>query len=357
MLLTKSLLPLLFYIGIVLSSEVFRSRFEPESDNTPANCDGQNGAPRITPCNSSIILEIKTNFTLECESDEPVIWWTEYDLGQLTTSNTYNKTQDRNTIYGNSLQLIDISTDHVAAYYCIKDSKLRNLTEESKDSEQSMVELVDQAQTSSIYVYVNDPDSKVVGSDTILIAKPYTDLVIPCKPSTPDTELVLKSLDSTWNISSKGQIEGNPKFFENMRYHPRRGFTFRVIKFVSGGIACNDHIFDISYKKDKKSYLNVSVPTNTYFVRESVNGTIKILVNFVGYPVPEFKWFAPSGKIKQKTNKFEVLVTESSITLKVFNAQPEDSGHYILEGNNFFNTVIRVFIVNVTKDLCKNYYQ
>ncbi|KAI8043639.1 hypothetical protein M5D96_004972 [Drosophila gunungcola] len=179
MLLTKSLIPILFYIGIVLSNE----------------------APRIKPCNSFIILELKTNFTLECESDEPVIWWTEHDLGQLTATNTYNKTQDRNTIYVNSLQLSDISTDLVAAYYCIKDSKLRNLNQESKDSEKSMVELVDQAQSSSIYVYVNDPDNKVVGSDINLIAKPYTDLVIPCKPSTPDTELVLKSLDSVSNCN------------------------------------------------------------------------------------------------------------------------------------------------------------
>lgn len=56
---------------------------------------------------------------------------------------------------------------------------------------------------------------------------------------------------STWKISSKGQIQGNPKFFDSVRYHPRWGFTFRVIDCVSGYLYCKtldyELIIDVTY--------------------------------------------------------------------------------------------------------------
>lgn len=57
--------------------------------------------------------------------------------------------------------------------------------------------------------------------------------------------------------------------------------------------------------------------------------------NFEGFPQPTFKWYKPNGiEVWDTEPNFKILATESSTTLKILNAQLEDSGTYTLKGTN-----------------------
>ncbi|XP_017132449.1 vascular endothelial growth factor receptor 1 isoform X13 [Drosophila elegans] len=457
--LRRTLRPLLLITLISCSNSFPRPQDDLDFDELTANCGGENGAPLMTPCKSSIILEYMTGTTLKCEADEPMIWWINYKKYNGTT---FNNTEDPDRPYGTSWQLVNVSADHVRAYYCVKDSASSILTEQS--AEETMIELVNQGQASSIYVYVNDPIYKLVPSDTIVTAVQYSEVVIPCKPTMPETEVLLETngYEPKWIISSKGQIKGNPNFFDSVNYQPWRGFTFRVINTFSGYLDCkgmNDsNLFDVNYKSGKplpkpviksssdhhvitgtnftldceqsayfdatytmnwetpdndknrisystatidlkaknsthqlgrstltvlntqlsdsgvykckvtenekssiqfisykirvlgqnESYLNVYEPSGHYDVREFANRTIQMTANFEGYPVPAFSWFKPDGtEVRQSENNFQIVSTELSTTLKVLNAQLQDSGTYILRGTNSFGTKQREYNVSV----------
>lgn len=69
---------------------------------------------------------------------------------------------------------------------------------------------------------------------------------------------------------------------------------------------------------------------------------------FEGYPIPTFYWQKPDGsEIHQTEPKFRILSTESSTTLQILNAQLEDSGTYVLRGENIYNSVSRQYNVSV----------
>lgn len=70
--------------------------------------------------------------------------------------------------------------------------------------------------------------------------------------------------------------------------------------------------------------------------------------NFKGYPQPSFKWYKPNGiAVGETEQNLNIISTESSITLRMVNAQLKDSGTYILEGTNVYDTKKLVFNVNV----------
>ncbi|XP_017132439.1 vascular endothelial growth factor receptor 1 isoform X4 [Drosophila elegans] len=216
--LRRTLRPLLLITLISCSNSFPRPQDDLDFDELTANCGGENGAPLMTPCKSSIILEYMTGTTLKCEADEPMIWWINYKKYNGTT---FNNTEDPDRPYGTSWQLVNVSADHVRAYYCVKDSASSILTEQS--AEETMIELVNQGQASSIYVYVNDPIYKLVPSDTIVTAVQYSEVVIPCKPTMPETEVLLETNGYEYSSKSTG------------RYDPQRGFTIEIRSITDGG--------------------------------------------------------------------------------------------------------------------------
>lgn len=81
---------------------------------------------------------------------------------------------------------------------------------------------------------------------------------------------------------------------------------------------------------------------------EHANRTIQMTANFEGFPPPTFKWFNPNGnEIWETKQNLKIISTESSTTLKLLNAQLEDSGTYILKGTNGFNHSELEFNVSV----------
>lgn len=164
--------------------------YEPSVD-----CGGTNGAPLITPCLESVQLDYKTSYTLRCEAEEPVTWWYAHD--SVLTEEFDNSETDPQRPYGAGLELVDVTAEKVGAYYCIKKSQLESSLDIDEDK---MVEYTNNYEAVSIYVYVNDPNHLLVPYSPLVMARQYTSVVIPCKPTMPDTEVILQFNSEVSNL-------------------------------------------------------------------------------------------------------------------------------------------------------------
>lgn len=158
-----------------------------DDDNEAANCGGENGVPLITPCKNSLKLQVHEPYTLQCEANEPVEWWHGHD--GFKGSEDFDNINDHKRPFGIKLHLEDVSVDNVGAYYCIKSSKVSNQGQDW--SEEQLVELVNNDEASTIYIYVNDPSNLLAPVEAIVNALQYSEVVIPCKPAMPETEVLL----------------------------------------------------------------------------------------------------------------------------------------------------------------------
>lgn len=144
------------------------------------------GVPLITPCKDSLKLDAGTSYTLQCEASEPIDWWHGHYGHKL--SETFDNLGDPQRPYGIRLTLDEVSVENVGAYYCIKSSlglDPNNWTEET------LIELVNNNEASTIYVFVNDKSNLLAPLEPIIQARQYSEVIIPCKPAMPETEVLL----------------------------------------------------------------------------------------------------------------------------------------------------------------------
>ncbi|XP_020798924.1 vascular endothelial growth factor receptor 1 isoform X4 [Drosophila serrata] len=345
----RNLWPILLLLGISWIEALPRPQYDPE-DDPPISCGGENGAPLITPCKDNIKLEYRTNYTLLCEAGEPVIWWINSEVHPSLT--TFTNDLDPTRPYGVRLDLLEVTADQVGAYFCIKESSLDQINL-SQESDEEVREMVNQDQASSIYVYVNDPFNKLVPTEVIVIAHQYSDVVIPCKPAMPETEVLLHFNGDRYSSREVG------------RYDPKRGFTIEIRSITDGGeYSC--------------------LPKTPYPEHDDENWTV--VVSFIGngyidkadkpLPKPEIKsrarnhvflhgnftlvceqsstiellsysmeWITPprdKSRVTITTAQFDDKFKNSThhlgrSTLTVTNAQPTDTGLYkcvVTEANN-----------------------
>ncbi|XP_043641511.1 vascular endothelial growth factor receptor 1 isoform X12 [Drosophila teissieri] len=334
------LLPILW---IMWSDALPLQQFTPDPDDSTENCGGENGAPLMTPCKSAIILDAATSTTLKCEDNEPMTWWTSSSQAPLILPDSFSNTEDPARPYGTSLQLNEVTAEYVAAYYCVKDSKFNEIPHEEQ-SDEAMIELVNQGYASSIYVYVNDPDNKLVDSHNVVTARQYSDVVIPCKPSMPDTEVVLET--------SNGDMHSSKSVG---RYDPQRGFTIEIRSIVDGGdYYCRPNP-PFPHNEEEMTSIEVRFIGNGHIdkdgkplpkpvIRSSVEHHVFTDTNFTldceqsAYvqSVYGMEWFTPtrdenrifaSQSITDPKTRNSTHQTGRS-TLTVLNAQPTDTGLY-----------------------------
>nr|NP_001162909.1 PDGF- and VEGF-receptor related, isoform H [Drosophila melanogaster]ACZ94200.1 PDGF- and VEGF-receptor related, isoform H [Drosophila melanogaster] len=335
------LLPLLLILRISWSDAVPLQQFSPDPDDSIENCGGENGAPLMTPCKSAIILDAQTSTTLKCEDDEPMSWWT--SQSQYVHVKSFDNTEDPARPFGTSLHLIEVTADYVAAYYCVKTSKFSQIAKEEQ-SDEAMIELVNQGYASSIYVYVNDPDTKLVDSHNVVTARQYTDVVIPCKPAMPDTEVLLET--------SNGEMHSSKSVG---RYDPQRGFTIEIRSIVDGGdYYCRPNP-PFPHNEEEMTSIEVRFIGNGHIdkdgkplpkpvIRSSVEHHVFTDTNFTldceqsAYveSVYGMEWFTPSrdeNRIFASQSRTDPKTRNSThqtgrSTLTVLNAQPSDTGLY-----------------------------
>ncbi|XP_033173386.1 vascular endothelial growth factor receptor 1 isoform X9 [Drosophila mauritiana] len=335
------LLPLLLILRISWSDAVPLQQFSPDPDDSIENCGGENGAPLMTPCKSAIILDAQTSTTLKCEGDEPMSWWT--SQSQYVHVKSFSNTEDPARPFGTSVDLIEVTADYVAAYYCVKNSKFSQIAKEEQ-SDEVMIELVNQGYASSIYVYVNDPDTKLVDSHNVVTARQYTDVVIPCKPAMPDTEVLLET--------SNGEMHSSKSVG---RYDPQRGFTIEIRSIVDGGdYYCRPNP-PFPHNEEEMTSIEVRFIGNGHIdkdgkplpkpvIRSSVEHHVFTDTNFTldceqsAYveSVYGMEWFTPSrdeNRIFASQSRTDPKTRNSThqtgrSTLTVLNAQPSDTGLY-----------------------------
>ncbi|XP_033173389.1 vascular endothelial growth factor receptor 1 isoform X10 [Drosophila mauritiana] len=329
------LLPLLLILRISWSDAVPLQQFSPDPDDSIENCGGENGAPLMTPCKSAIILDAQTSTTLKCEGDEPMSWWT--SQSQYVHVKSFSNTEDPARPFGTSVDLIEVTADYVAAYYCVKNSKFSQIAKEEQ-SDEVMIELVNQGYASSIYVYVNDPDTKLVDSHNVVTARQYTDVVIPCKPAMPDTEVLLET--------SNGEMHSSKSVG---RYDPQRGFTIEIRSIVDGGdYYCRPNP-PFPHNEEEMTSIEVRFiedgkPLPKPVIRSSVEHHVFTDTNFTldceqsAYveSVYGMEWFTPSrdeNRIFASQSRTDPKTRNSThqtgrSTLTVLNAQPSDTGLY-----------------------------
>ncbi|KAH8263498.1 hypothetical protein KR044_009761, partial [Drosophila immigrans] len=192
-----------------------RPQQELENNDILVNCGGELGVPLITPCKDSLKLVAGSDYTLRCEASEPIIWW-HGDEG-LLESESFDNVEDPERPYGIKFHISSAKVENVGAHYCIPQQ-----LEPTDDNwtEIDMIELVNNEKASTIYVFVDDKSNLLVPLDPIIKARQYTDLVIPCKPAMPETEVLLTFNGATFSSETTG------------RYDPKRGF-FIVIRSVT----------------------------------------------------------------------------------------------------------------------------
>ncbi|BFF95548.1 vascular endothelial growth factor receptor 1 [Drosophila madeirensis] len=219
-LVASSWLPLLFWIS--WSDALPRPQFEQEDNEVATSCGGDNGAPLITPCKESIRLEYRTDYTLRCEGSEPIIWWASHEKPLVSSFD--NAAEDPQRPYGLQLHLMEVTADNVGAYYCIKESEAARVNSSTDEKLSEMLgEMLNNDLASTIYVFVNDPINLLVPTGPIVHARQYTDVVIPCKPSMPETEVLLTFNGDVYSSTTSG------------RYDPKRGFTIEIRSITDGG--------------------------------------------------------------------------------------------------------------------------
>ncbi|XP_030080357.1 vascular endothelial growth factor receptor 1 isoform X4 [Drosophila hydei] len=189
-----------------------------EGNDIPYNCGGEFGVPLITPCKDSLKLDVGTTYTLQCEASEPIEWWNTHD--GFKQSETFNNVEDPLRPFGIKLILDDVTVDNVSAYYCIKSSAA---PDKANWSEEALVRLVNEDEASTIYVFVNDKSNLLVPMEPIIHARQYSEVIIPCKPTMPETEVLLTFNGETFSSEHTG------------RYDPKRGFVIEIRSVTDGG--------------------------------------------------------------------------------------------------------------------------
>ncbi|XP_034472515.1 vascular endothelial growth factor receptor 1-like [Drosophila innubila] len=329
---------LLFLISIsyldVISSLSGHERHVKDNDLL-VNCGKDLGLPKITPCMDSLKLESRTNYTLLCEARERIEWYFLYkNIGILEV---IDHIEDPERPFGIKIHLMSVNVFNVGAYYCIK-SSMRPTAETW--SEETLTELVNNNDASTIYVYVNDTQNLLVPLETSLLdARQFTNVTVPCKPAMPETEVILKSY-------GRHKKEISSKFFGG--YDPKRGFIMEI------GSATDDDEFYCKHNTlsrhstigisifirfidqiPKSSYLEVWQPFNQYTFHEVANTTIRMTVSYKGFPQPTFRWYKPNDiEVRESEQNFTIITTVSNTTLQLLSAQIEHSGTYSLKVTN-----------------------
>ncbi|XP_055921707.1 vascular endothelial growth factor receptor 1-like isoform X2 [Eupeodes corollae] len=187
-----------------------------EDDNEFAYFAAKRGAPLITPTLADVVLDFRSNYTLRCESKEPITWRPFPSSSLELNSSPYN-TLDNDKPYGSMLYLTDVTAEYVGYFYCIKE---RELNEEA-----DFDMMVEDYKAAKIYIFVNDENTLLVPmSVPIINANQYEDIVIPCKPTMPDTVVEL--------ITSDQQVYSSET---SGRYDPKRGFVVQIQKLSEAG--------------------------------------------------------------------------------------------------------------------------
>ncbi|XP_046803769.1 vascular endothelial growth factor receptor kdr-like [Lucilia cuprina] len=326
------------------------------------------GAPLIIPLEEEVQLEENSEYTLNCEDTEPIVW--KWPVNVIGPEEKPYIPQDQKRRYGSSLILKDVNYMNVGTYYCVKSSALTKNLDTMDDSE--LTDLANSNLASHIYVYVNDQENLLAPmAYPITYVIQFQDAVIPCKPSMPNYDVILTTPSGSVSFkvfqlvrlyTLKFQTRFIEKSLPNVKVtethvYGRNILTVKNAKISdSGRYTCNvsDHSsnkakssYNMLIVRKGESYIKMRESNDYYTINEKANKTVQMSVRYSGYPWPKLKWYNPNRTEIFNNHKFEITTDDVSSTLKIYNTRLWDTGTYTVEATNTDTTITREFNVTI----------
>ncbi|KAM4738553.1 platelet-derived growth factor receptor alpha [Anableps anableps] len=135
-------------------------------------------APILLPEEDEMVVPLHTPFTLTCRGDAKLMWETPYNVLEQSQ-------EDNNGLFITTIAVDEATAMHTGYYNCLYSD---HTTEESK--------------TSSIYIYVPDPDSPYVPFFVNHVLVDRNEIEIPCRVSDPSAIVTLVNVDTNQTVPS-----------------------------------------------------------------------------------------------------------------------------------------------------------
>ncbi|XP_041972699.1 vascular endothelial growth factor receptor 1 isoform X2 [Aricia agestis] len=282
--------------------------------------------PFIIPATSEIILKKGQNFTIFCNANAPVVI-KQQEIPEESTD-TFKKvfrnlsSTDLDYRYKAALDLYNVDQFSVGYYACFDEAAdenhiLNNLLEEPQNNEHAAY----------IYVYVDETGSLFAPMQEVIKLRNGNDVIIECRPTTPDV-----------NVTLIGEFPDSP-----YSYSPKIGFTFDTdsltsqIALLSCGFMRGDETIDRDVFVNK--YTNDPAPppriqsSSKWFVKGETF-SLNCAVQYKDNSALALEWKLPSSVSKDRVN---IETNEHNITsagilyshITISNATEEDQGKYV----------------------------
>uniref|UniRef100_A0A3B5LUE4 Platelet-derived growth factor receptor-like protein n=1 Tax=Xiphophorus couchianus TaxID=32473 RepID=A0A3B5LUE4_9TELE len=134
--------------------------------------------PILLPDEDEIVVPLHEPFTLTCRGGAKLMWETPYDMLEESQ-------EDNSGLFVTTIAVDEATAMHTGYYVCLYND---HTAEETK--------------TSSIYVYVSDPDSLFVPNFINHVPVDQNEIEIPCRVSDPSAIVTLVNVDTNQTIPS-----------------------------------------------------------------------------------------------------------------------------------------------------------
>uniref|UniRef100_A0A3P9Q3Y4 receptor protein-tyrosine kinase n=1 Tax=Poecilia reticulata TaxID=8081 RepID=A0A3P9Q3Y4_POERE len=134
--------------------------------------------PILLPDEDEIVVPLHAPFTLTCRGGAKLMWETPYDMLEQSQ-------EDNSGLFVTTIAVDEATPVHTGYYVCLYND---HIAEETK--------------TSSIYIYVLDPDSVFVPNYINHVPVDQNEIEIPCRVSDPSATVTLVNVDTNQTVPS-----------------------------------------------------------------------------------------------------------------------------------------------------------
>ncbi|XP_026326483.1 vascular endothelial growth factor receptor 1 isoform X4 [Hyposmocoma kahamanoa] len=302
------------------------------ASNETADIEDLGGPVFTTPNKSEIILQAGQNYTLLCRANRPVTI-KQQDIPEEVTSNfktvmQYGNVNEDLNKYEVALNLYNVDHSAVGYYGCFDSTMDSQQVLKEIDKEPSNTKHI-----SYVYVYVNGT-TWFAPMKEFIVPKSSTNIVIECKPSSPDINVTLTmGKMGTTNVKYEG-------------YNPKVGFIIsnNILPDTLNDLICEYRRHTNFQSTNLTVVKHVMIPPpqpqitsgSKYFL-EGETFSLNCSVPKQRNSAMELKWTIPGfmSKVENHSNtnmQDERLIWYNNYT--IYNASREDAGNYTCTSKN-----------------------
>ncbi|XP_007550752.1 platelet-derived growth factor receptor alpha [Poecilia formosa] len=249
--------------------------------------------PILLPDEDEVVVPLHTPFTLTCRGGVKLMWETPYDMLEQSQ-------EDNSGLFVTTIAVDEATPMHTGYYVCLYND---HIAEETKSS--------------SIYIYVLDPDSVFVPNYINHVPVDQNEIEIPCRVSDPRATVTLVNVDTNQTIPSDyDSKKGALGIFPPGTY---------VCKAIVNGVEHTSEQY-IVYESIDVLHVELSAKRTALLVGETI--TVNCLAQ--GPYLLEDNWKYPGKPANRGTKTVRENKNEGRIlyTLTIPQASTKDSGIY-----------------------------